>query len=343
MKRTAILLIFSAILNILSSCHKYEEFDNDAEGTFEALWNILDRRYCFFQEKELDWNEIHDRYKARLVKGITSDELFSLCSEMISELRDGHTNLISGFDIYYYSEWWNKYPKDFDWRTVEEYYLGFDYNVASGLIYKILPQNMGYIRYSSFSNVIGEGNLDYVLSYLAPCDGLIIDIRDNGGGELTNISKFISRFIHTPVTGGYISHKTGPGHNEFSQPYPFYYKPAAANRQVWNKPIVVLINRKCYSAANDFAAVMKRIPGVELIGSRTGGGGGLPFSADLPNGWKVRFSASVVYDADGQSIESGIDPTDGCEVHCSDEALANGSDEILDFAIKRLSNKRANY
>lgn len=41
-------------------------------------------------------------------------------------------------------------------------------------------------------------------------------------------------------------------------------------------------------------------------------------------------------DAQGREIESGIDPTPGCEVHAPDDELAQGRDAILDFAIARL-------
>ena len=37
------------------------------------------------------------------------------------------------------------------------------------------------MRYESFSNGIGEGNLDEALNYMLLCRGLIIDIRENGG------------------------------------------------------------------------------------------------------------------------------------------------------------------
>lgn len=328
----AIFVIF--ILSALTACHSYDEWDNSAEGNFDALWTILDEHYCFFDEKNIDWEETGRRYRNRLVPGISSQELFALCSEMLSELKDGHTNLISGFDISYYKNWWTDYPQDFDLRVLQEYYLKFDYKTASGLMYKVMDNNIGYIYYPSFSSTIGEGNLDWVLSDLAACNALIIDIRDNGGGELTNIETFVRRFIHQTTLAGYICHKTGPGHADFSEPYPFYYEPADNNRITWNKPIAVLTNRSCYSAANDFAAVMKSLPNVKIVGARTGGGGGMPFSAELPNGWSIRFSACPIYDCNKRNIETGIDPSEGCEVHSLPEDFAIGKDRILDFALE---------
>ncbi len=61
----------------------------------------------------------------------------------------------------------------------------------------------------------------------------------------------------------------------------------------------------------------------------------MPFSGELPNGWNVRFSACPMTDAKGNDIENGIMPTQGCEVHSSDEELAQGFDRILEFALEK--------
>lgn len=178
----------------------------------------------------------------------------------------------------------------------------------------ILSENIGYIYYPSFSNPVGEGNLDNVLYFLKNTQGLIIDVRDNGGGNLTNVETLVSRFITRPTVVGYISHKTGPGHNDFSEPFEIEYKPAAEGRIRWGKPVIVLANRSTFSAANNFVSVMKLLPGVRVVGATTGGGSGMPYSSELPCGWSVRFSACSMLDAERRSTEYGVEPTEGCAV-----------------------------
>ncbi len=325
----------------LSACHDAPEYKDDPYGNFDALTAIVGERYCFFAEKGIDWDATCREYRTRVSPNTNSFELFEICSELLDELHDGHVNLSSRFNTSYYRKWWSDYPQDFNLRTLQQYYLDFDYMQTSGISYKMLTNEIGYMYYPSFSSGISSTSLDYILAILYDSKGLIIDIRNNGGGMLTNINTLVGRFIDRKTIGGYIRHKTGPAHDAFSDPYPIEYEPASDTEHVkyMGKPIIVLTNRSCFSAANDFVAVMKTLPNVRIVGARTGGGGGLPFSSELPNGWSVRFSACPINDNDDRSTEFGIDPSPGCEVHCSDEELAAGKDAILDFAISLLSSK----
>lgn len=333
-------IIFSALALcalLLLGCRDEPDYRNNAYDNFDALVDIIDKHYCFFDEKDIDWKEVSSRYRKQIPDSLTILEFFNLCSAMLDELEDGHVNLSSDFSTSYYRKWWSDYPQDFNLRTLQEYYLDFDYYQTSGISYKVLDGNVGYMYYPSFSSGIGQLNLDYVLAILYDTDALIIDIRNNGGGLLTNIDVLVSRFIDKDTPGGFIRHKTGPGHNDFSAPYPIVYHPAEEGRVNWSvdKPVYVLTNRSCFSAANDFVAVMKSLPNVKIVGARTGGGGGLPFTSELPIGWSVRFSASPISAPDGSITEFGIDPSDGYEVHCTAEELASGHDAILDFALRQ--------
>lgn len=131
-------------------------------------------------------------------------------------------------------------------------------------------------------------------------------MRSNGGGNLTNVERLSSRFFNERTLVGYIAHKKGPGHNDFSPLHPKYVE--SSNRVRYQKPVVVLTNRGCYSATNDFVSIMKYAPNVTVIGDKTGGGSGLPFSSELPNGWSVRFSASPMFNAEKEHIEFGVEP-----------------------------------
>lgn len=325
----------SAVLGGCVSPPEYnEETIYDPLVNYDALCREVGERYCFFAEKDIDWDKVCAEKRKKLKRNSGDGELFSVMSELLDELKDGHVNLVTPFATSYYKKWWSDYPQDFNWRTLQEYYLKFGGLQTGGIQYCIfMPENVGYIYYPSFSSTVSELSLDYVLTMLAETDGLIIDVRDNGGGNLTNVPILVGRFINEKIIGGYIRHKTGPGHNDFSEPYAIYYEPSA-DRVHYDKEICVLTNRSTYSAANDFVSVMSGLPQVRIVGAVTGGGGGMPATTELPNGWAVRYSASPITDAKGRNTENGIAPHEGCEVHCTAAELAAGKDAILDFALK---------
>lgn len=307
MKIKSVILIINIVL-FFTSCFDEETYEDTNKGNFEALWKIMDEHYCFFDYKEVDWNEVHDRYAVRVSDKMNRYVLFDVLNEMLQEVKDGHVNLIAPHDIGRYTKWYDDFPENFDEKVQKDAkYLGTDYKQASGIKYKKLIDNIGYIYYGSFSGGLGSGNLDEALLSLAICDGIIIDVRNNGGGYLSNSEKLAERFFSEKTLVGHMLHKTGKGHNDFSKPYKIYVEPPA-NRIPYLKKVVVLTNRKCFSATNDFVNAMSYAPNVTIMGDRTGGGSGLPFSSEIPNGWSVRFSASPTLNASLEQIELGIEP-----------------------------------
>ena len=321
-----LLPVFIGLLS-LGGCIREEEFDNSPQGNFDALWTIIDEQYCFLDYKQIDWDAIYDQYQPLITPDMSNDGLFEVLGNMLAELKDGHVNLFSASNTARYWNWYLDYPRNFN-ESVVEGYLGRDYRIGGGAKYTLLDDNIGYIYYGDFSSGIGDGNLDEMLSYLSICNGLIIDMRNNGGGNLTYATKLAARFTNEKVLTGYIQHKTGKGHNDFSDPEPIYLEPSNSIR--WQKGVVVLMNRHSYSATNDFINSMRYLPNVTLMGDKSGGGSGLPFSSELPNGWGVRFSASPHLDAEGQHIEFGIDPDIKLDMNAEDEA--RGIDTMIEAA-----------
>ena len=332
MKRYTLLYILSLVVpSLFMACVDDEEYADSPEGNFEALWHIIDEHYCYFSYKNqqygLDWDDVYSKYKPRVSSNLNRDQLFEICADMLAELRDGHVNLSSSYDMARYWSWHEDFPANFS-DTLQRRYLGTDYKIAAGLKYRILDDNIGYIYYSSFNNGIGEGNLDEVIMELMLCRGLIIDIRNNGGGYLNYAERFASRFFDSPTLVGYLQHKTGKGHNDFSAKEEQWIEPSANLR--WHKPVCILTNRSVYSAANEFVKYMSVLPNVTIVGDKTGGGGGMPMSSQLPNGWIVRYSAVPSYDSQGRDIEFGIDPDLPAAI--TDADFSRGFDTIIEAA-----------
>ena len=98
----------------------------------------------------------------------------------------------------------------------------------------------------------------------------------------------------------------------------------------WQRKTVVLTNRSTYSAANTFAMYMRACKNVTLMGTPTGGGGGMPFHSELPNGWSVRFSACPMFDKDMNCVEEGIEPD--LRVELTEEDFRQGFDTMIEAA-----------
>lgn len=97
MKGRWILSLF--LLLSLLSCGDEVEYTDSPQENFEALWRILDENYCFFEYKNVDWDEVHDRYQVQITDSMDQFALFDVLGNMLAELKDGHTNLISPFDM----------------------------------------------------------------------------------------------------------------------------------------------------------------------------------------------------------------------------------------------------
>ena len=327
------LLIFVLILN--SCIQDYAiNYDNSPKGNFELLWKTVNENYCFFEQNGIDWDAIRMEYEKKITANTDEKELFNICSTMLNELKDGHVNLYSDFNTSRYWDWFLDYPQNFNWPLVERNYLGKECIIAGRLKAKNI-KGVGYLRYESFNDNISFENVREAVDQLGSIKGLIIDIRDNGGGYVEMANLFASCFFSKKTIVGYLKYKEGPGHSDFSVFFPQYIEPGSAS--VYDGEIAILTNRLVFSSANDFVSMMKTLPNVTVIGDVTGGGGGTPFSSELFNGWKVRISRDPMFNVQKESIEAGI--VSDIAVSISPEDEQNGIDTIIEFALNYLSKQ----
>lgn len=298
---------------------------------FELFWNDLDQKYAFFEYKNIDWNAVYNEYRPQVHNEMTEGELFGVLREMIFLLRDGHTSLTTPFDLARNWQWYLDSPANYNYEVIEREYLGDDHRITGPLLNQIID-SVGYIHYRSFSSGVQEYHLDIVLERFENTKGLIIDVRNNTGGSTETAKRIASRFTEEEVLTQYWLYKNGPGHGDFSDPEAKYLEPSDGVR--YTKPVVVLTNRQCYSATNDFVLAMDALPQVTLLGDTTGGGGGLPFNGELPNGWRYRFSSTITLAPDGFNVEHGIPPDVQVDMNPADEQ--EDVDTLIEVALEFL-------
>lgn len=333
MKRT---IAFFMVIILLSSCEKIF-FDNtkasaDPSTNFEYLWKQVNEKYSLFDVKGIDWDEIHARYAAKISSNMSNEDLFRVMGDMLLELKDGHVNLFSEFNISHFNIY-QLGPDNFEWRTVKQYYLPSDYIVSGPFAHDFVlntNQRVGYIRFPEFSGQVTDTNLSYVLDRYRFTDGLILDIRENGGGTPIDMFKILSRFV-TSDTKLYTSFlKNGPGRNDFDQGTEAIVKPYDKTKYL-NK-VYVLTDRSTYSAGTFFALSTLALDQVILVGDTTGGGLGGPNGGQLPNGWNYRFSVSKTLDLHGNNYENGVPP----DIYATFDWNNLTHDEVIDRVLQEI-------
>ncbi len=336
MKKINIIIFSVLAVFSLTSCERmFMDADEPKNpvNVFEYLWNKVDQQYTFFDIKGVNWDSIHTVYRAKVYDDMSDDSLFNVLGDMLGTLNDGHTNLMSDFNIS--SSESLSYDmiagSNFDPKVIRLNYLTLHgYTTGSFSHNAIRDGKVAYIRYSSFSSEISDEDLKYIAEKYADCDGMIIDLRQNGGGSDVNIGKLLSLFdckrqpIYSVVT------KAGPEHNNFTAPNVAYAPDKSILDEPYTKPVAVLIDRGSFSATSYFAISTQAFPNIRLFGDYSGGGLGMPNGGMLPNGWKYRFSCTRTIALDGNVYENGVPPT--VRVLLDPAAVAQGKDNIIETA-----------
>lgn len=326
-----LLLVILAVFT-LYSCEKLlmdKDSETDNITVFEDLWKFTGENYSFFSHKNIHWNEVYSRYRPRINNELGEVEFFDICSEMLYELRDGHVNLLSSFDRSRNWEWYLDRPENFYYAIIERYY--FKNNERYVGPFQFLDMgDIIYVYYGSFSNYISQGTMDFIIDQLTGKKGLIIDVRNNGGGSLDNAKIIAERFTDIQKQAGVNYIKNSPKPNDFIKER-IYIKPYDGKR--FSGKVVVLTNRKSYSATTYFTQYMSVLDNVTLVGDTTGGGGGLPAFHDLPNGWLLRVSSTMFLSPYGLNIEAGVPPDIQLDID-EQVAFSEKIDPIIEKAIE---------
>lgn len=327
-------IFFMAIL--FSSCEKVfmdDEISSTPTATFEYMWQSINNKYALFEYKNVDWHAVKQKYQPLVNDNMTELELFNVLSEMLDELKDGHANILSSFNRSRSWDWFLDYPQNFNRTIQQRNYLRDDYMVTGTIEHQYID-SVGYMYIGTFDDKISDEDIDFVVNRFKNAKGLIIDIRNNGGGSAMNIFRIASRItsLKRHVYSSWF--KTGPSYSDFGEEIKVYAEPSGEAH--FSGKVIILTNRACYSAANRFAAVFSAFDNVTIIGDKTGGGGGTPCYIELPNGWSLRFSAMKTLLPNGYNIDAGIEPDIKVDMLPKDEA--SGIDTIIERALAEINS-----
>ena len=301
-----------------------------ATSVFNDIYDIMDKHYALFGVKQKDWILIRKKYEGLVNDSLDDSKLFDICADMLEELQDGHVSLQAPFRVSTYDNFYKLFPVNFNFSVIEKKYLKDKLRTSGPFVYGVDGQ-IGYLHYSSFQDDYTDYQLETVFSAFANTSGIIIDVRGNGGGIARNVNRLLRKLITSRQLTKYELQKKGPGHDQFSDPIAFYLDPGSNG---YEKKVVLLTNRKCFSACNDFVSFVSSLGNVTVVGDQTGGGGSIPNSYVLVNGWKLQYSATVTLSSSKIPIDTGIQPDFRINISPLEEAA--GLDPILEKAISIL-------
>lgn len=313
------------------------------EELFEVFWESYDRHYAHFLLKDIDWDQVYEQQRPRVGPETTDDELFEIFADMITLLEDGHVYVVGDERRAVSNRHLRAGRSTFDAGVVEKnYLLGTDQEVADGrIVYGQLDEGIGYIRIGTLSGGDGFGRrargwieeFDTVMSQLSDASAIVLDLRNNGGGRASN-SKYIASYFAEERRKFLVTRsRSGPGHEEFSPPRNWYVTPAS--QDVFTGPVVLLTNRRTFSAAEWLTLALRQFDHVVHMGTHTGGGLAMFLPRQLSNGWMYTISVQDTRCPQGRSYERvGIAPHRYLDV--VEDQLDNGRDPMLDAAVEFL-------
>lgn len=148
---------------------------------------------------------------------------------------------------------------------------------------EILPSNIGYIEFTSFvkPNAAASKTLNAAMRFVSHTDALIIDLRNNFGGNGSMANEILSYFFGSKTFTGRNFNKI---ENKWSDEF-IENKSPVTGGLVLDMPVYVLTSGRTYSAAEGFAYVLQQQKNATVVGDTTRGGAHLTRSFSLGNGF----------------------------------------------------------
>lgn len=162
---------------------------------------------------------------------------------------------------------------------------------------KMFNSNIAYIKLNTFENLNSSREFEKALRQNRSADGLIIDLRGNGGGLLQAAIDIGSMFIDR---GMIVQTVDREGRKEQIE---------STGRVLWRKPTVVLINEASASASEILAGALRDNSVATVVGSKSFGKASVQNVRRLNDGSAVLVTIAKYLTPSGEDInKKGISP-----------------------------------
>ncbi len=204
-----------------------------------------------------------------------------------------------------------------------------DMPYTSSKVYEENGKKIGYLKIEMFSNNITKQVKKELESLKKKnIDKLVIDVRDNPGGYLTQVTEILSLFMTKKDVIYQLQTK-----NNKEKVY------STSSKATYSYPVVVLINENSASASEILASAFKETYNAEIVGVNSYGKGTVQKTGDLNNGDTIKYTVQKWLTPKGNWInEKGVTPTKEVKLELKEnETLTEDNDNQLKAAIELAS------
>jgi carboxyl-terminal processing protease len=188
-------------------------------------------------------------------------------------------------------------------------------------------KRVGYVHLDQFTEGSAKSFRDAVRRLVdAKVEGLVFDLRGDGGGLVDEAVGVASVFLPKDATIATTRGRSGPGET-------LRAKGGAIDRSV---PLVVLVDQNSASASEIVSGALRDSGRARLVGTRTFGKALIQSTRALPNGGAIKFTSASYLTPNGFDLGSrGLPP----DVTVSDNPKTPNVDEALQKALSEVTSR----
>jgi C-terminal processing protease CtpA/Prc len=207
--------------------------------------------------------------------------------------------------------------------------------------YERLEGDISYVALNTFRSEHVVAEFDKVFPQIRSSKGLIIDVRENGGGMSGLAYQIIGRLTDQPLPNGrWKSRKYIPSFHAWGKPEGWYEaahdpEPLPLVEDPYLGPIVILAGPLTGSAAENFLVPFQAGGRAVLVGEKTAGHVGNPLVSILPGGAESYIVTMSSTYPDGKEYD-GIGVIPDVEVANTRSDVALGRDRVLETGLEIL-------
>lgn len=341
-------MLFTALVAALSAVSCIDDPPthpeiNDYRSYLDLVWELYDQKYVGFDQKNVDWEAIHQQYSDMAAQADSTDELMEVVAAMVGELDDRNAFFAMGSSVV--PTFGGQTLVNYDDSVLMDYLEPWDFKWDSsfGVMWgSCVIDSIPYfaIRHFHYFFTFMHFRDEFVTHLDAP--GMILDLRMSDDFSLVPAEQLPGLFTDQSMIGFLTQYRTGPSHDDLSQ-----LQSHNISGRVWafTKPVAILAGQQNYGPSEAFLSVMERLPHVTIIGDTTGGGANTPGYMDQQywpvwDFWDITCPFARFLTADSVNIE-GVGIIPDIYVQATEEDFAAGEDPVLEYAIQWIGQTTA--